>query len=71
MAGGGCLLDTLSFALMDAGDVVLVPIPYYPAFDNDLMVREPFKAILAVNVSVLCWCKANSEDEKLGKCWYI
>ena len=38
LAGAGSVVDLLCFALMDAGDAVLVPAPYYPAFDNDLMV---------------------------------
>lgn len=32
------MLDMLFHCVADAGNVVLVPAPYYPAFDNDLRV---------------------------------
>lgn len=34
----GCtaIIDNLIYALCDEGDGVLIPAPYYPAFDNDL-----------------------------------
>jgi hypothetical protein len=37
-AGAGAVLDTLFFCLCNPGDGVLIPAPYYPAFDNDLQV---------------------------------
>lgn len=38
-AGCGSILDHLFFCLCDAEEGVLIPAPYYPAFDNDLTVR--------------------------------
>ena len=35
-AGAICILNNLFFALGNTGDAVLVPAPYYAAFDNDL-----------------------------------
>ncbi len=32
------IIDNLFFVLGDEGDGVLIPAPYYPAFDNDLKV---------------------------------
>lgn len=32
------LLNTIFLPLADAGEGVLIPAPYYPAFDMDLMV---------------------------------
>ena len=34
------LLNTIFLPLADAGDGVLIPAPYYPAFDMDLMVES-------------------------------
>lgn len=39
-AGAGAILDMLFFCVCSAGDGVLIPAPYYPAFDNDLQVRD-------------------------------
>jgi aspartate/methionine/tyrosine aminotransferase len=33
------ILDNLFFCICDAGDSVLIPAPYYPAFDNDLQAK--------------------------------
>ena len=38
-AGAGAILDNLFFMLGNPGDGVLIPAPYYPAFDIDLQVR--------------------------------
>ena len=38
-AGCGAILDNLMFLLAGRGDGVLIPVPYYPAFDNDLTAR--------------------------------
>ncbi|EFN53200.1 hypothetical protein CHLNCDRAFT_137035 [Chlorella variabilis] len=38
-AGAGALLDSLFWCICDAGEGVLIPAPYYPAFDNDLQVK--------------------------------
>eukprot|EP00743_Colponemidia_sp_Colp-15_P011879 GILK01013366.1.p1 GENE.GILK01013366.1~~GILK01013366.1.p1 ORF type:complete len:434 (-),score=53.43 GILK01013366.1:39-1298(-) len=35
-AGCGSLLNGLALSLCDPGDGVIIPSPYYPAFDNDL-----------------------------------
>ncbi|KAL6766393.1 hypothetical protein ACKKBG_A35855 [Auxenochlorella protothecoides x Auxenochlorella symbiontica] len=34
------LLDHLFFTLADAGEGVLIPAPYYPSFDMDLMAKD-------------------------------
>jgi len=39
LAGAGAVLDALLWCLCGEGDAVLIPAPYYPAFDNDLTVR--------------------------------
>lgn len=38
-AGCTAIIDNTIYALCDEGDGVLIPAPYYPAFDNDLQVR--------------------------------
>lgn len=38
-AGTGALLDLVAHILFNPGDVILIPAPYYAAFDNDLVVR--------------------------------
>ncbi|GLC48246.1 hypothetical protein PLESTB_000075000 [Pleodorina starrii] len=38
-AGAGAILENLFHCIAGAGDVVLIPAPYYPAFDNDLQVK--------------------------------
>lgn len=38
--GCGAVLDQLFFMLCAEGQHVLIPKPYYPAFDNDLAVRN-------------------------------
>jgi 1-aminocyclopropane-1-carboxylate synthase len=38
--GAGSVVDLLFHLLASAGDGVLIPAPYYPAFDNDLVVRD-------------------------------
>ena len=40
-AGAGAILDNLFFMLGNPGDGVLIPAPYYPAFDIDLQVSSP------------------------------
>lgn len=39
LSGSSCVLDSLFFCIADSGDGVLIPTPYYPAFDNDLQAR--------------------------------
>ena len=38
--GCGAILDVLFHSITAAGDGVLIPAPYYPAFPNDLEVRR-------------------------------
>lgn len=38
--GAGSVVDLLFHLLASPGDGVLIPAPYYPAFDNDLAVRN-------------------------------
>ena len=38
-AGCGAIIDNLFTCICEPGDAVLIPAPYYPAFDNDLGVR--------------------------------
>jgi hypothetical protein len=38
LTGAGSVIDLLLHCVADAGDAVLIPAPYYPAFDNDLKV---------------------------------
>eukprot|EP00667_Euglena_gracilis_P008892 EG_transcript_9019 len=57
-AGCGTILDQLFFVLCDAGDAVLIPAPYYPAFDNDLTVRGgvrpvPFSMVVGSGAAAL------------------
>uniref|UniRef100_A0A383W6B0 Aminotransferase class I/classII large domain-containing protein n=1 Tax=Tetradesmus obliquus TaxID=3088 RepID=A0A383W6B0_TETOB len=40
LAGVGAVLDLLFQCIAEPGDGVLIPAPYYPAFDNDLRVRN-------------------------------
>ncbi|KAK9826329.1 hypothetical protein WJX74_009564 [Apatococcus lobatus] len=56
-AGAGAILDNLFFMLGNPGDGVLIPAPYYPAFDIDLQVKNAVKPV-AVHLT---------EDESLGE----
>mmetsp|Transcript_34825 Transcript_34825/g.76136 ORF Transcript_34825/g.76136 Transcript_34825/m.76136 type:complete len:432 (-) Transcript_34825:204-1499(-) len=38
-AGCGAILDNLFFCIAEPGESVLIPAPYYPAFDNDLTAK--------------------------------
>ncbi|PSC76648.1 1-aminocyclopropane-1-carboxylate synthase [Micractinium conductrix] len=38
-SGCSAILDNLFYCLCDEGDGVLIPAPYYPAFDNDLQAK--------------------------------
>lgn len=38
--GAGSVVDLLFHLIASPGDGVLIPAPYYPAFDNDLAVRD-------------------------------
>lgn len=37
--GVGALLDLVAHLLFQEGDIILIPSPYYAAFDNDLVIR--------------------------------
>jgi aspartate/methionine/tyrosine aminotransferase len=39
LAGAGAVLDVMTLALCEKGDVVLTPAPYYPGFDRDVSDR--------------------------------
>jgi len=47
-AGCNAIIDNLAFAICAPGDGVLIPAPYYQAFDNDLLVKS---AVVAIPVS--------------------
>jgi 1-aminocyclopropane-1-carboxylate synthase len=38
LTGCGSVIDLLLHCVANPGDAVLIPAPYYPAFDNDLKV---------------------------------
>lgn len=38
-SGAGAVIENVVFATCAPGDSVLIPAPYYPAFNNDLTVR--------------------------------
>jgi len=38
-AGSGALVELVTWCTASAGDAVIIPSPYYPAFDNDCVVR--------------------------------
>lgn len=40
LAGCSGVLDHLFYCLADSGQSVLIPAPYYPAFDNDLQAKS-------------------------------
>jgi|TARA_B110000977_G_scaffold177726_2_gene234544 1-aminocyclopropane-1-carboxylate synthase len=44
-SGCGAVIDNLFMTISSPGDGVLIPAPYYPAFDNDLRVRNKVHAI--------------------------
>ena len=44
-AGCGAVIDNLFLAIAAEGDAVLIHAPYYPAFDNDLRVRDGVVAV--------------------------
>jgi 1-aminocyclopropane-1-carboxylate synthase len=47
LSGVGAVLDLLFQCIAEPGDGVLIPAPYYPAFDNDLRVSgQPLVKLL-------------------------
>ena len=44
--GCGAVLDTLFWLIGNEGDEVLIPSPTYPAFKNDLNVRDGLKTVM-------------------------
>jgi hypothetical protein len=42
-AGAGSVIDVLFHCIASSGEGALIPVPYYPAFDNDLQVRLGFE----------------------------
>ena len=58
---GGNILNLLTFTLVKAGDVVLVAVPYYAAFDTDMEVRNswielitPLTSNTISNIQTIC-----------------
>jgi len=45
MSGCTACIDSLAFCLMDEGDGVLLPVPTYAAFDNDLKARAHLEPV--------------------------
>ncbi|MFG2818663.1 aminotransferase class I/II-fold pyridoxal phosphate-dependent enzyme [Kitasatospora sp. NPDC048365] len=48
VAGASAALDAVAAALCDPGDVIVVPAPYYGAFDTDLAGRSGARLVPAV-----------------------
>mmetsp|Transcript_10087 Transcript_10087/g.19020 ORF Transcript_10087/g.19020 Transcript_10087/m.19020 type:complete len:445 (-) Transcript_10087:258-1592(-) len=44
-AGCGAIIDNLFFCIAEPGTSVLIPAPYYPAFDNDLRAKDGLVAV--------------------------
>ncbi|KAG2483578.1 hypothetical protein HYH03_017585 [Edaphochlamys debaryana] len=44
-AGAGAVLDNVFHCIAGPGDAVLIPAPYYPAFDNDLEVKAAVQPV--------------------------
>ncbi|GBF93602.1 1-aminocyclopropane-1-carboxylate synthase [Raphidocelis subcapitata] len=44
-AGAGAIVDLLFHCIASPDDGVLIPAPYYPAFDNDLAVRNSVRPL--------------------------
>ncbi|PNW83097.1 hypothetical protein CHLRE_06g306400v5 [Chlamydomonas reinhardtii] len=55
-AGAGAVIENLFHCIAGPGDIVLIPAPYYPAFDNDLQVK----------CGVVPWPFHLDEDRPLG-----
>jgi 1-aminocyclopropane-1-carboxylate synthase len=45
LSGAGSVIDLLLHCIANPGDAVLIPAPYYPAFDNDLKVRATHQGV--------------------------
>ncbi|GJQ09954.1 hypothetical protein GpartN1_g1745.t1 [Galdieria partita] len=45
-AGAGCALDLLFYCLLEEGDGVLLPAPYYPGFIHDIEGRARCKPVI-------------------------
>ena len=44
-SGCGAVIDNICFSVCEAGSEVLIPAPYYPAFDNDLRVKSKVEPV--------------------------
>ena len=53
IVGAGCnaVLENLCFCLADPGDVVLIPTPYYAAFEFDLVARAALQIVPVYTMS--------------------
>lgn len=56
IAGCTAIIDNLIYALCDEGDGVLIPAPYYPAFDNDLQACCHRRCCCSLLLMVCCPC---------------
>lgn len=55
-SGCGAVMDNICFAVCDPGSEILIPAPYYPAFDNDLRVKSnviPFPVLPSSERTIL------------------
>ncbi|GAX77345.1 hypothetical protein CEUSTIGMA_g4791.t1 [Chlamydomonas eustigma] len=63
LAGAGAILDNLMWCIGAPGEGVLIPRPYYPAFDNDLQIRCGMEPI----PFDLCGAQGESVSHQLDK----
>jgi DNA-binding transcriptional MocR family regulator len=59
-AGASSALDHLFFCLCEAGDGIILPSPYYPAFVSDMKVRE----FLEISLDLFLILKFFSKSDK-------
>uniref|UniRef100_A0A7S0RJE5 Aminotransferase class I/classII large domain-containing protein n=1 Tax=Chlamydomonas leiostraca TaxID=1034604 RepID=A0A7S0RJE5_9CHLO len=65
LAGAGAVLDTLFWSICGPGEGVLLPKPIYPAFLNDLEVRDSCVPVLfdLKEPGVKLWSRGHEEEE--------
>ena len=63
-AGCGAVIDNVCFAVCDRGSEVLIPAPYYPAFDNDLRVRSGVEPVPVFSSSGSAGLPTNEDLDK-------
>lgn len=66
--GAGCnaVLENLCFCLTEPGDAVLLPTPYYAAFEFDLVARAALK-IVPVNTMAYCDDRSSNDPASISK----